>query len=212
MHTPWKPRPQTLARTRGAFGLGLGAAVLARRWTRSPDEEGSYLHASITVNKPREVVYRTWRDLTDLPRCMAHLESVAEVERGRTHWRARGPLRRPVEWDAAIVEERSGEVLSWRSVSPGRVRHAGSVRFFDAPGGRGTEVHVELTYRPPAGRLGAIAARLLGEHPEQQVRDDLRRFKQFLETGEIARSEGSPEGTLAFRQARQRPARPPKAA
>jgi uncharacterized membrane protein len=196
----------------GVAAVDLYTAAGAFRRTEPAGERGAYLHAAVTVNRPREAVYRAWRDLADLPRCMAHLESVEELDAGRTRWRAHGPLRRSVEWDAAIVEERHGELVSWRSVGRGRVHHAGSVRFFDAPGGRGTEVHVELTYRPPAGKAGAAAARLLGEHPKQQVRDDLRRFKQVLEAGEVVRSEGSPEGTLAFRQARQRPARPPSAA
>lgn len=168
------------------------------------------VHASITVNRPRSEVYRYWHDVTNLPTFMTHLDSV-EYDDGHTHWKARGPMKRTVEWDAEVVEDRPDELISWRSTAGGGgVDNAGSVRFSDAPGDRGTELHVDLSYRPPAGRAGAAVAKLFGEHPEQQVRDGLRRFKQVLETGEVVRSEGSPEGTRAMRQARQRPAQPLK--
>ncbi|MFJ8589236.1 SRPBCC family protein [Streptomyces sp. NPDC093595] len=165
------------------------------------------VHASITVNRPRSEVYRYWHDVTNLPTFMTHLDSV-EYDDGHTHWKARGPMKRTVEWDAEVVEDRPDELIAWRSTAGGGVDNAGTVRFSDAPGDRGTELHVDLSYRPPAGKAGAAVAKLFGEHPEQQVRDGLRRFKQVLETGEVVRSEGSPEGTHAMRQARQRPAQP----
>jgi uncharacterized membrane protein len=127
---------------------------------------------------------------------------------GVTHWTARGPAGKAVEWDAEIVEDLRDEVISWRSTSTALVPNSGTVRFSEAPGGRGTEVRVHLRYDPPGGRAGLALARLLGEHPEQQVRDDLRRFKQVMETGEVVRSEGSPEGTRAVRRLRRRPAQP----
>jgi uncharacterized membrane protein len=88
------------------------------------------------------------------------------------------------------------------------VPNSGSVRFGRAPGDRGTEVRVELTYEPPAGKLGNAVAGLLGQEPRQQVTDDLRRFKQILETGEVVRSEASPEGRRQSRVAAQRPGQP----
>ncbi len=74
------------------------------------------------------------------------------------------------------------------------MRNSGIVRFDDAPGGRGTRVRVEMSYVPPAGPIGAVAAKMTGEAPEQQVREDLRRFKQIIETGEIATTEGQTSG------------------
>ncbi|GGT00041.1 hypothetical protein GCM10010156_67660 [Planobispora rosea] len=190
------------------------AARAARRRSRpgSPEVEqvarrGMNLHAAVTVNRPRREVYRRWRDVENLPGFMAHLESVSTTADGRSHWRARGPAGTAVTWNAKVVEDRPDELISWKSAG-GVVGVTGSVRFADAPGGRGTEIHVDLSYRLPTGRAGLLLARLTGEHPEQQVRDDLRRFKQVMETGEVVRSEGSPEGTRALRQARQRPARP----
>lgn len=172
----------------------------ARRTTR--------LNAAITVNVPRPQVYRSWRALEELPRCMAHLESVRTTGDGRSHWTARAPLHRTVEWEAEISEDRTDEVIAWQSPDGGEVTAAGSVSFTDAYGGRGTEVRVDLEYSAPGGKAGAAVAKLFGEHPEQQVRDDLRRFKQYLETGEVVRSEGSPEGVSAARQLHQRPAQP----
>ncbi|MFF3437225.1 SRPBCC family protein [Streptosporangium sp. NPDC002721] len=200
-----------LVRALGWTGLGLGVAYTAMRMNRRRSGRGHggplSLHAAVTINLPRQQVYRYWHDFENLPRFMTHLESVETTGDGRSHWKARGPLK-PVEWDAEIAEDRPGELIAWRSLPGALVGNSGSVRFRDAPGGRGTEVRVNLAYDPPGGKAGMAFARLLGEHPEQQVRDDLRRFKQVLETGEVVRSEGSPEGTRALRQAMQRPAQP----
>jgi uncharacterized membrane protein len=166
------------------------------------------LRASITVRSPRSEVFLFWHLFDNLPSFMSHLESVREAGGGRSHWTARSPIGKPVEWDAEIVAEIPDELITWRSLEGADVTNSGSVRFADAPGGRGTEVRMQMEFELPGGRLGAAVARLFGEHPEQQVRDDLRRFKQVLETGEVVRSEGSPEGTRARRQVRQQPAQP----
>ncbi len=149
---------------------------------------------SVTVRRPREDVYRFWRDLENLPGFMQHLESVKTTGDARSHWVAKAPAGATVEWDAQITEDRTNELISWRSLEGSDIQNHGSVRFSDAPGDRGTEVHVELQYDAPAGNVGATVAKLFGEEPAQQVRDDLRRFKQVIETGEVVRSEGSLEG------------------
>jgi uncharacterized membrane protein len=132
---------------------------------------------------------------------MGHLEGVRVLSDRRSHWRAKAPLGRTVEWDAEVVEDRPDERLAWRSLEGADVDNAGSVAFERAPGGRGTVVRVELAYDPPGGVIGATIARLFGEEPGQQVQEDLRAFKQVMETGEVVRS----EGTLRTRH----PARPP---
>ncbi len=164
--------------------------------------------AAITVNRPRAAVYAFWRDFENLPRFMYHLESVQTTGEGRSHWRAKAPLGRSVEWDAQVTGETPDERIAWRSSEGASVEHAGEVRFRDAPGDRGTEVVVQLRYAAPGGRLGELAAKLVGEEPTQQVKDDLKRFKQVLETGEVVRSDGTPEGRNAPRLAAQRPAHP----
>jgi uncharacterized membrane protein len=189
----------------------LAAARVSRRehpTHRSAGKGAVHVEGTITVNRPVEDAYAFWRDLSRLPSFMTHLESVKTGGDGRSHWTASGPAGTTVEWDAVIVEDVAGELIAWRSVEIADIGNAGSVRFTPAPGGRGTEVRVELTYEPPAGRLGATVARLLGEEPRQQITDDLRRFKQVIETGEVIRSDGTPEGHDARSQLKQRPAQP----
>lgn len=149
---------------------------------------------SVTVNRSPDEVYRFWHDLENLPRFMQHLEAVRTTGERRSHWVAKGPAGTTIEWDAETLEDRPNELISWRSVGKSDISNEGVVRFTRAPGDRGTEVHVELRYDAPGGKAGAAVAKLFGEEPGQQIRDDLRRFKQVLETGEVLRSDGSPEG------------------
>ena len=187
----------------GGVVVALGLLdLVARRRTRAAAP--LRLTATTTVLRDPQDVYAFWRRLEHLPSFMTHLERVVE-DGTRSHWTAQAPVGR-VEWDAEIVEDVPGERLAWRSTGRTRVPNSGVVRFRPAPGDRGTEIRVELAYEVPAGRAGATFARLLGEDPHQQVEDDLRRAKQVLETGDVVRSSGSPEGTRARRQLFQRPA------
>jgi uncharacterized membrane protein len=157
-----------------------------------PLKRGIEIERSITVNKPREEVYNFWRDLSNLPRFMQHLESVQELGNGRSHWVAKAPIQ--AEWDAEITTERPNELIGWRSVEGSAVRNAGSVRFKDAPAGKGTEVHVYLEYQPVGGPAGAAAARLLKQVTVQQIRMDMGRFKAILEAGQSPTTEGQASG------------------
>ncbi len=167
-----------------------------------------HVKASVTVNRSPHEAYRYWRDLANLPRFMQHLDSVQVISGTRSHWRSKAPIGRTVEWDAEIVADQPDEHIAWRSLEGANVANDGAVRFAPAPADRGTEVRVELRYDPPGGALGDRIAKLFGEHPDQQVRDDLRRFKQVLETGEVVRSAATPEGTNALRQLLQRAGQP----
>jgi uncharacterized membrane protein len=149
---------------------------------------------SVTVNRPADELYRFWRNFENLPRIMGHLESVTVMDEKRSHWKAKAPAGQSVEWDAEVHNEIAGELIAWRSVHEATVPNAGSVHFTPAPGGRGTEVRVVLEYQPPAGRLGAMVAKLFGEEPDVQVREDLRRFKASMETGEATTTTGQPSG------------------
>jgi uncharacterized membrane protein len=151
---------------------------------------GVQVKRAITINLPAHQVYSFWRDFQNLPRFMAHLESV-QVMDGRSRWRAKAPAGMSVEWEAEVVEDLQNEMISWRSLPGTLVPNHGSVRFLPAPGGRGTEVFVELSYEPPGGAIGAAIAKLFGEEPSQQVAGDLRRLKQVLETGEVMHSDAS---------------------
>lgn len=157
-------------------------------------KEGIKVERSVTVDRPVEELYRFWRDLRNLPRVMSHLEAVHPIDDTRSHWIASAPGGRRVEWDAEIITERENELIGWRSVQDSDIANAGSVRFKPAPGGRGTEVHVSLAYDPPLGRVGSAIAAVFHEEPGQQVREDLRQFKQMIEAGEIPTTEGQPSG------------------
>jgi uncharacterized membrane protein len=143
-----------------------------------------------TVSRPIEDVYAFWKNFENFPRFMRHLESVQITGDRRSHWCATGPAGMRVEWDAETIRDDENERISWRSLEGSDVQNSGSVRFTRAPGARGTEVRVQLQYTPPAGALGRSVAWLFGEEPDQQVHDDLHRFKQLMETGEIPLSEG----------------------
>jgi uncharacterized membrane protein len=149
---------------------------------------------TVTIKAEPQEVYKFWRNFENLPRFTENLFSVSETQPGLTHWRARGAGDLELEWDARIVEDTPGERISWTTVEESPVQHNGSVRFTVAPGGRGTEVKVVLRYEIPAGRLGQLVAKMLGEEPGQQLDADLRRLKMFLETGEVARTDGQPAG------------------
>jgi uncharacterized membrane protein len=152
------------------------------------------VHKSVTIKRLPETVYQFWRQLENLPRFMYHLQEVRATGDRRSHWVAKAPAGQEVEWDAEIVEERPNEALVWRALPGSDIQHEGSVRFKPAPADRGTEVEVQLQYDAPGGSAGAFIATLFGEEPTQQIRDDLRRLKQVMETGEVLLSDGSLEG------------------
>ena len=185
--------------------LAVTALDLIAAKQLSTGNEGIHAKAHCIVNKSPDEVYRFWRSFENLPRFMKHLESVEDLGDGRSRWKAKGPAGTKVEWEATIIADVPGEVITWRSLENSDVDNAGAVRFEKAPGGRGTIVKVNIQYNPPAGVIGATVAKLFGEEPEQQLDDDLRRFKQVLEVGEVVVSDATLMGTGYFAQ---RPARP----
>ena len=145
---------------------------------------GVRVEASTTIYRHPLEVYAHWRTLDTLPTFMSHLQDVVDLGDGRSAWTAAGPLGIPVTWTAEIINDVPGELISWRSIGEGDVVTAGSVRFKPA-GDHGTDVRVKLQYDPPAGKVGATVAGAFGEDAQTQIEEDLRRFKQLLETGEI---------------------------
>jgi uncharacterized membrane protein len=159
-----------------------------------PMANGIEVHQSFTLTVPAETLYNFWRRLSDFPRFMKNVESVTELDDKRSHWVVRGPGCRRIEWDSEIVDEVPGRLLRWRTVGDADVRHGGTVEFRPATGNRGTVAAVHLAYEPPGGGPGAAIAKLLGDDPEAQIREDLRRFKSLVETGEIPTTEGQASG------------------
>ena len=179
--------------------------LIAAKQLSTNGSQGVHAKASCIVNRAPEEVYSFWRNFENLPRFMKHLESVQDRGDGRSRWVAKGPAGSNVEWEATIIADVPGEVITWRSLEGSDVDNAGAVRFERAAGNRGTIVKVNIQYNPPAGVIGAAVAKLFGEEPEQQLDDDLRRFKQVMEIGEVVVSDATLMGTGYFEQ---RPARP----
>ena len=149
---------------------------------------------AMTINRSQEEVYGFWRNVENLPRFMRHLRSVEKIDEKRSHWTAAGPVGLSVTWEAEIVNEKPNELIAWQSTEGAAIQNWGIVRFTPAPGGKGTEVKVELEYEPVAGTVGVALSKVFGEEPAQQIEEDLRRFKQIMETGEIPTTEGQPRG------------------
>jgi uncharacterized membrane protein len=207
------------SRTLAATAFVLGAAVLdlvgterlaerrkspTREYARSPEP---VVLRSITVGRPVNEVYAYWKDFTNFPRFMRHVESVESLGGGRSRWRATGPAGTRAEWTSEIVEDRPNEALAWQTVGASDLYHSGKVTFRAGPGGDGTVVTVEMRYAPPGGRIGAALLKLFRKEPGQQVIDDLRRFKQVMEIGEVVRSDASSRpGVAAAQPSEQRQA------
>lgn len=170
-------------------------------WASSPWRETASqlgrpvtVRRSIPVSRPAAALYAFWRDFASLPRVMRHLQSVDVLDDRRSHWVARGPAGSKIEWDAEITEDVPNERLCWRSAPGADVENSGCVEFRPEMGHGGTLVNVTLTYAAPGGVAGSRLAKIFGAEPEQQLAGDLRRFKQFMETGELATTEGQPSG------------------
>jgi uncharacterized membrane protein len=182
---------------RSKTGAALAAAggLLAYGGTRiSSEPQELHAEATFTINVSPEEAYRFWSNFENLPRFMSHLESVRVLGDRRSEWTARGPLQMRIKWTAQIVDQRENQWIVWRSDPDSLVPNNGSVQFRKAPGDRGTEVTVALQYAPPAGPIGKAFASMFGKNPQHVVREDLRKFKQLLETGEIATTVGQPHG------------------
>jgi uncharacterized membrane protein len=203
--TKWAWLPMVAAGAVGAYAVmqrrghratGRGTGMIADRESDTRQQlggsSGVHVEEAVTVNRPVAEVYRFWRNFENLPKFMNHLESVSQREAGISHWVAKGPAGTTVEWDARIINEVDDKVIGWQSLEGSTISTAGSVNFAETP--RGTEVRVHLQYNPPAGKIGAAVAWLLGEEPSLQIREDLRRFKQLMETGEIPTIHGQSFG------------------
>lgn len=140
---------------------------------------------TVTIDRPRQELYTLWRNFENLPRIMGHLERVEVLDERRSRWTAKAPAGQTVQWEAEIHNEIPGSLIAWRSVNEATVPNAGSVHFRDAANG-GTELQVVLEYQPPAGKLGSAVSKLFHEEPDRQVREDLQRFKQAMESGTAA--------------------------
>ncbi|WP_419825436.1 SRPBCC family protein [Sphingomonas sp.] len=179
----------TLDATRGDDGpatASKSSAGIEQERAATPDAKGSqFAGGTVTINKPRAELYSYFRDFSNLATFMENVERIDVRDKARSHWVVKAPAGQTVEWDARVTEEREGEMIAWISEEGADVANSGRVEFKDA-GARGTVVTATILYDPPAGVIGKLVAKLFQREPAIQARRDLRRFKQLMETGEIA--------------------------
>lgn len=184
----------------------VGAGLLycaARKRRRSSEDmavsvpfgEGVCIETTVLINKSPEELYNFWRDLPNLSRFVKQLKEIHILDNMHSHWVIQGPAAQILEWNAEIVNEIPNQLIGWRTLEGADLAHAGSVHFDPAPHGRGTIVKVEIQYQPPVNRMGDAMAKVLGQDPGQIIKENLIRFKELMETGEIATIEGQPRGS-----------------
>ena len=214
-------RAHPLAPTLDWVGIGVGAALLfitgrARMrgrasWVRALGAAAAaggaldllvgtrraradHVRVTIRINREPHQLYRFWRELQNLPHFMQGVETVETASDGSSRWRGHSRAGAPVSWHVDLIADEQDRRIAWCSRPDSEVFHCGSVRFEPARGGLGTFVRMDLQSAWPAGSFKAKAARLLGAGAEQRVKQDLRRFKQLMETGEIATTQGQSSG------------------
>lgn len=186
---------------RGATGhcslyhaLGINTARSASPAVGVRAKRGCKIEHRLTIQRPAEELYALWHDIKNLARIMRHVDSIEQIDDHRSHWVARGPMDAKLEWDAEIINEREPEMIAWRSLPGSQVDTAGSIHLKPLSHGRGTLVTVSVKYDPPGGKMSAALAEMLGAGLEARIREDLRRFKNLAEAGEIPTIEGQPRG------------------
>ena len=192
-----------LARAAVGIGLALGGIALAGfmssrqkqnagdapRHVRKSNEDGYAITGrTVTIAKPRDEIYKFWRDFSNLPKVMENVEEVRSTTDKRSVWVIKAPAGQTVEVETEVTQDTSGEIIAWESVEGSDISTRGEMRLADAPGDRGTRVTLVVEYDPPAGELGRLAAKLFQREPQIQARHDLKRLKMYMETGEIATS------------------------
>lgn len=169
----------TIGKAQEALGLNMSQTIRAEK--------------TVTINRSASELYQFWRNLENLPKFMKHLESVTVYDDRRSHWVAKAPMGTTVKWDAQIITDEPDHLIAWSSAENADIENSGFVRFKPTTGNRGTEVKVVMEYSPPGGAVTATLAKLFGEEPEQQIGDELNRFKQLMEAGEIATNKVQPQ-------------------
>ena len=155
---------------------------------------GRLIKHSTIVDRPAQELYDFWANVENAPRFMGNIQRVIKTGPKTSHWVSDGPLGKTFEWDSEEINMVPGHLIAWQSLPGSDVNQAGAVRFEPATGGRGTKVTLEVNYEPPAGALGVAVAKLIGQDPDALSKENLRRFKQLMEAGEITTTAGQPSG------------------
>ena len=154
---------------------------------RDVDSDRALLAESVTINRPAQELYDFWRDPTNLVQVMENIVSIEPLGPDRSRWTVKAPAGNEVSWESVITKDEPGSEIYWQSAEGGDISNPGRIEFRDA-GARGTVVRAVIAYDPPGGAVGKFIAKLFQREPRIQTRRDLHRFKQLMETGEIATS------------------------
>jgi len=157
------------------------------RAEEAPRGESKVTSAYVTIARPPQELYDFWRDFANLAKVMENVDAVTVDGSDRSTWSVKGPGGRTFSWESVVTEDRPGEYIAWQSVEGSQVRNSGRIEFHEVPG-RGSVVRAVIAYDPPGGAIAQLVAKLFQREPAIQARRDLRRFKQFMETGEISTS------------------------
>ncbi|HEY2497185.1 MAG TPA: SRPBCC family protein [Candidatus Angelobacter sp.] len=182
-------------RSKSGVALAAGGGLLSWLGAQAGTQQRELIaRSSIQLNCSPEQAYEFWSQIENLPLFMRHLESVVLSGDNQSHWVAIGPLGKRLHWTAEIAFDRQGDVIAWRSLPDSEIYVDGVVKFRKALGNRGTIINVFVVYQPPAGSIGNAFAKMLGKDPNFMMRQDLRRLKALIETGEIPTIEGQTHG------------------
>lgn len=180
---------------RGLSGYCSVYDALESGTDRADEDRRVQISEIMTINRPRAEIYGRWRDFERLPRFMHHIESIEQIDDKHSRWRARLPKTSgTLSWEAEITQDQPNARIAWRSLPGADIENSGEVSFQTAPANRGTEIRIVIDYRPPAGPLGRAVAGLINPGFSRIIRDDIRRFKALMETGEIPTIDGQPTG------------------
>ena len=152
------------------------------------------IHKSLYIQRPPEACYGFWRNFENFPQFMRDVESVQVVDATRTHWRLRTLQGKPVEWTVELFSDIPSQQLGWRTIADAPIAHSGVVKFLPAYGHSSTRLEIDILYKTPTAQSMDMSSMPFTEEPSRQWDDDLRRFKQLLETGEIATTLGQSSG------------------
>lgn len=172
--------PRRRARLRDRLANALSGFDLKSLTAAGAGRQPIDVVKAVTVEAPADRVFEFWNNFENFPRFMTHVREVRDLGDGRFHWVVAGPAGTPVCWDAALTEHTPNEVIAWTSDPGSVIANSGAVHF-EPVGPNCTRVSVHLSYQPPAGALGHLAARLFGADPESAMDADLLRFKALIE-------------------------------
>lgn len=162
--------------------------------TAIPAQAGVKVEHSVTIMRSPEDLYGFWRDFDNLPRAMRHVHDIEVIDRNRSKWTAAGHMGVKLQWEAEVYNDEENRLIAWRSLPGSQLDTAGSVHFESLGPDRGTEVRVSMKYNPPGGKIADTLAWFFGQSLEQQVVEDMRRFKCMMEAGDVISTEGQPSG------------------